>query len=199
MAEPIRFYFDFNSTFSYIAMQQIDDLSAKVGRAFDWRAVSLAHLFKAQNIVPPPLHPAKFKYLSQDFPRSCALAGLPCQMPPNFPPDVKLARLMFWRLKAGDPARAEAFAKTVSMAIFGRGQDLSTVEGLAAVCNGLPGLTVADITAVEGDMAAKRAVVTALDDALADGMIGAPFFAVDGETFWGADRMDHLARRLKTA
>ena len=44
--------------------------------------------------------------------------------------------------------------------------------------------------------AAKRAVVEAMDRARADGIIGAPFMVLDGEPFWGADRLDHLERRL---
>jgi 2-hydroxychromene-2-carboxylate isomerase len=199
MAEPIRFYFDFNSTFSYIAVQQIDVLAALWGRSVDWRAVSLARLFKAQNIIPPPLNPAKFKYLAVDFARSCAFAGLPSRLPDPFPPDVKLPRLMFWRLKAQDPARAAAFARAVSAAIFGRGETLASAAEVAAACAALGGISEAEVAAAERDFAAKRAVVAALDAALADGMIGAPFFVVDGEPFWGADRLDQMARRLRSA
>lgn len=199
MAEPIRFYFDFNSTFSYIAIQQIDALAATWGRVVDWRAVSLAHLFKAQNITPPPLNPAKFKYLAVDFARSCALAGLPSRLPDPFPPDVKLARLTFWRLKAQDPARAAAFARAVSAAIFGRGETLATAAQVAAAGAGIDGVNEAEVAAAESDFAAKRALVSALDAALAEGMIGAPFFVMDGEPFWGADRLDHMARRVGSA
>src|SRR5438067_555087 len=134
---PIRFYFDFTSTFSYIAIQQIDALAAKYGRSVDWRAVSLGHLFQAQGITPPPAIPAKFAYLSIDYPRSCALAGLPCRMPNPFPPDVKLARLAFWYLKARDEQLAHAYARAVTMALFGRGESVATVPEIAAALGGL--------------------------------------------------------------
>ena len=195
MAEPIKFYFDFNSTFSYIAIQRIDELAAKNGRNVDWRAISLGHLFQAQNITPPPSLPAKFKYLSIDFPRSCAMAGLPCKMPASFPPDVRLARYVFWHLKAKDEGLSHRFSKLVSAAIFGRGEDMATAAHLAQACGSL-GLTEAAIEAAGSDSAAKKAVVNALDGAVADGMIGAPFFVVDGEAFWGADRLDQLDWRL---
>jgi 2-hydroxychromene-2-carboxylate isomerase len=32
---------------------------------------------------------------------------------------------------------------------------------------------------------------------MAKGVFGSPFFLLDGEGFWGADRLDHLAWRLK--
>jgi 2-hydroxychromene-2-carboxylate isomerase len=195
VTSPIRFYFDFNSSFSYIAIHRIDELAAKYGRGVDWRAISLGHLFQAQNIVPPPRHPAKFKYLSVDFPRSCAMAGLPCAMPKTFPPDVRLARYVFWRLTARDEALAQRFAKLVSSAIFGRGEEVATAAQIAAACRPL-GLAEAEIEAAGQDQAAKKSVVTALDAAVADGMIGAPFMVLDGEGFWGADRLDQLEWRL---
>jgi len=193
MSGPIRFYFDFTSTFSYIAIHGIDALAAKYARAVDWRAISLGHLFHAQNIVPPPMIPTKLKYLSQDFARSCEFASLPCAMPTVFPPDVKLARLAFWHLKSTDDAAARAFAKKVSSAIFGHGQEAATAQQLEHIS----GLPAASIEAAAADSTAKRAVVAALDAAVQDGMVGAPFFVLDGEMFWGADRLDHLERRLQ--
>jgi 2-hydroxychromene-2-carboxylate isomerase len=196
MASSITFYFDFNSTFSYIAIHKIDELAAQYGRTVDWRVISLGHLFHAQNIVPPPTIPAKFKYLARDFTRSCEFAGLPSALPQNFPPDVKFSRLMFWALKAKDDVLARHFAKVISMAIFGRGEEVVTPEQIAQVCHDIPGVTVESIQAAATDRAAKRAIIDALDAAVADGMVGAPYFVLDGEPFWGADRMDQLERRL---
>lgn len=196
MAPPIIFTFDFNSTFSYIAIHRIDELAAKYGRSVDWRVISLGHLFHAQNIVPPPTIPAKLKYLAHDFARSCAFEGLPSAIPPNFPPDVKFSRLMFWHLKATNEPLSRQFAKTISSAIFGRGEDIVTPAQVAHVCRDLPGITVEAIEAAAADSANKRALVAALEAAVADGMVGAPYFMLDGEPFWGADRMGQLERRL---
>jgi len=196
MATPLLFYFDFTSTFSYIAAQKIDALAAKYGRDVDWIAVSLGHLFVARKITPPPLDPPKFKYLRQDFPRSCAMHGLPARLPEEFPPQVKLARLYFWRLKRRDEKLAHDYARALSMAIFGRGEKAATAAEIAAICKDTPGIDAADISAASEDAQAKSDVVAALDQALADGMIGAPFMVLDGEPFWGADRLDHLERRL---
>ncbi len=197
MAEPIRFYFDFNSTFSYIAAQQIDDLAARYGRDVDWIAVSLIHIFNDQGITPPPMIPAKLKYLAVDYARSCELAGLPSKLPDNFPPPVKLARLAFWKLKAKDPALARRYAKAVTLAVFGRGRSVGTPADILEACAGIAGVTEAEIAAAASDKAAKQAVLTAVDTAKADGMIGAPYMVLEGEPFWGADRLEHLERRLK--
>jgi 2-hydroxychromene-2-carboxylate isomerase len=197
MTQPVRFYFDFNSTFSYIAIQRIDELAARYGREVDWRVISLGHLFVAQNIVPPPTIPAKLAYLAKDFARSCEFVELPGKVPQVFPPDVKLARLTFWHLKAQSEPLARAFAKAVSMAAFGYGRDVATIDELMAACSGVNGVTREHVVAASEDAQAKRRLVESLKDAVADGMVGAPFFVLDDEPFWGADRMDHLERRLK--
>ncbi|MEQ9449031.1 MAG: DsbA family protein [Rhodospirillaceae bacterium] len=196
MAEPIRFYFDFNSTFSYIAVQRIDDVAARHNREVDWIAVSLGHLFKAQGITPPPLIPAKFAYLATDFRRSCAEAGLPAHIPDPMPPPVKLARLAFWRFKAKDTDLARAFAKAVTMAVFGKGDNVGTAAEIARACAGIDGVSETEIAAASDDESAKQAVIQAVDMAKADGMIGAPFMVLEGEPFWGADRLNQLERRL---
>jgi 2-hydroxychromene-2-carboxylate isomerase len=195
MAEPIRFFFDFTSTFSYIAVNKIDALAARYGRTVDWCCVSLGHLFQAQGVTPPPAIPAKFEYLKIDFPRSCAYAGLPCTLPDPFPPDVKLARYMFWKLKAQDEGRSHDFARAISSAIFGRGASVATAAEIAAI---YPGVTAADVEAAGKDMGAKRAVITSVETAKAAGVNGAPYMIVDDEPFWGADRLDFLERKLAT-
>jgi 2-hydroxychromene-2-carboxylate isomerase len=196
MSEPLRFYFDFTSTFSYIAVHKIDDLAARYGRSVTWSATSLGHVFQTQGVTPPPSIPAKYKYLAIDFVRSCAFAGLPSKLPNPFPPDIKLARYAFWRFKLRDERLAHTYAKAVMSAIFGHGKSVATAAEIAAACVGIDGVTEAEVEAAGQDMTAKRAVIGAVEAAIADGMAGAPYFVLDGEPFWGADRLDQLERRL---
>jgi 2-hydroxychromene-2-carboxylate isomerase len=196
VADPIRFFFDFTSTFSYIAMQRIDALAARYGREADWIAVSLGHLFQAQGVTPPPMIPAKLNYLKIDFARSCEFEGLPSALPDPFPPDVKLARYTFYRLKARDAALSHEFARRVAMAVFGRGERVDSIEAIVQACGDLSGVTRDDVAAAATDVGAKRAVLSAIDAAKDVGMNGAPYMILDGEPFWGADRLGHLERRL---
>lgn len=197
MAKSIKFYFDFSSTFSYIATHRIDELAARYGATVDWRVISLGHLFAAQNIVPPPTIPSKVKYLSIDFRRCCEFENLPSAIPTPFPPDVKIARQVFWYLKANSDSSARNFARAISRTLFGQGQPVSTPDQILRACSGEVPLSQEDISAAGQDSAVKAKLVDALNDAVADGMVGAPFFVLECEPFWGADRMAHLERRLK--
>jgi 2-hydroxychromene-2-carboxylate isomerase len=195
MPAPIRFYIDFVSTYSYLAIHRIDDLAARYGRSVDWNVISLGHIFQELKVTPPPFIPARLKYNTTDLQRSAAFAGLAFKIPETFPFDAKLARYAFWSLKAKDAKLAREFALAVMTRTFGEGGKIGTPAEIADACASL-GLSAADIEAAAADPSAKRAVVEAMDRARADGMIGAPFMVLDGEPFWGADRLDHLERRL---
>ncbi len=196
MSAPIRFYFDLVSTYSYLALRRIDDLAARYGREVDWIAVSLGHIFHSLDVKPPPFVPARLKYNTIDLLRSAAFAGIAFKIPDVFPFDAKVSRYAFWSLKARDPKLARDFAIAVMTRAFGEGRSVATAAEVADACGHL-GLSLADIEAAAANPAAKRAVLEAMDSARTDGMIGAPFMVLDGEPFWGADRLDHLERRLK--
>lgn len=205
MADPIRFYFDFVSSYSYVAMNRIDKVAARWGREVDWRCVPLRDIMQHHGAVSPRDQPAKFAHNMKDLPRLCDMYGLPVSA--QFPPVTKqppfaatLHRLVFWRLKRKDPELAKRFALAVDHRYFGTGKEVRTASQLAAACKvgGVP-LAIDDIRAAEDDPRAKKDMRKAFDAAIADGMFGAPFMVCDGETYWGADRLDHLEYRLKRA
>jgi 2-hydroxychromene-2-carboxylate isomerase/acyl-coenzyme A thioesterase PaaI-like protein len=203
MATPIKFYFDFVSAYSYVAMNNIEALAKRWGREVEWHCVSLPAVLDHHKVISPRAQPAKFAHNVKDFPRLCEMNDLPVASP--FPPAVPpygatLHRLVFWRLNRKTPELAKAFARAVSHRYFGTGQEVRTASQLAAACKarGVP-LTLKEIKAAENDKAAQKALDAAFKRAIKDGMFGAPFMVLDGETFWGADRLDHLEYRLKNA
>jgi len=199
MSEPVRFYFDFVSAYSYVAMNRIDTVAARYGREVDWHVVSLPEVLAHHNAISPRDQPAKFAHNMKDFPRLCRMNGLPVTFPPEVPPyGASLHRLVFWRLKRKEPALAKRFALAVDNRYFGLGKEVRTARQLASACKtyGVD-IGIGEIKAAEGDRRAKKALADGFDRAIADGMFGAPFMVCDGETYWGADRLDHLEYSLK--
>ena len=203
MADPIRFYFDFVSSYSYVAMHRIETMAARWGRPVDWNCVVLPDIMAHHGAVSPRNQPAKFAHNMKDLPRTCEMHGIPVASP--FPPVTKqppfaatLHRLVFWRLKRQDAELAKRFALAVSTQFFGRGKEVRTAAQLAAACKAA-GVDVpaGEIKAAAEDARAQKDMDKAFKAAIADAMFGAPFFVLDGETFWGADRLDHVEYRLK--
>ena len=199
MTEPIRFYFDFVSAYSYVALNRIDTVAARYGREVDWHVVSLPEVLAHHNATSPRDQPAKFAHNMRDFPRLCRMNGLPVTFPPEVPPyGASLHRLVFWRLKRKDPALAKRFALAVDNRFFGLGKEVRTARQLASACKAYGvDIGIDEIKAAEGDRRAKKALADGFDQGIADGMFGAPFMVCDGETYWGADRLDHLEYDLK--
>jgi len=166
-------------------------VAAKHGRSVDWRPISLGHLWKA---IPDraPFPKVKMDHMMHDWTRSAKLYGLPIVTTPDpFPTDARLPRLLFYRLKAQDPARAIAFAKAAFRQYWGEGRDIARPEHLAGL-----GVSENEIAAAAEDKDARQLVLDATAEAVQKQAFGTPTFIVDGEMFWGSDRVDHLDRWL---
>lgn len=192
---PILFYFDFTSPYAYLASEKIDDLAARYGRKVQWRPVLLGAVFKALGTVALLSQTDKAAYSVRDFARSARFLAVPYRQPAVFPVStVAAARAYYW-LHGQDCAMARAFAHEVFRAYFAGGRDIAD----PAVLLELAAKVGADATALAAGVQTteiKDRLRAETDAAIAVGMFGAPWFVVDGEPFWGADRLPQIERWL---
>jgi len=193
---PIQFYFDFSSPYSYIANEWIDALAARHGRTVDRRAILLGVTLKAAELRPPADYPIKRDYMLRDFARSARFERVPYQHPSTFPIPTQNAARVFWWLKTecGEDAAAR-WARTGLRAYFTRDVALHEPRSLDQLASEA-GLEVTQLEPVWSDPRWKERLRHANDEALANGVFGAPFFIVDGEPYWGNDRRQQLAQHL---
>ena len=196
MAAPIDFYFDFSSPYGFLAAQKIDALAAKYGRTVDWRPVLLGVIFKETGMAPLTMVPLKGEYAKRDFARSARFHGITgFRAPSRFPiPTQAPARIVLW-LKARDPALAIRVAKALYRAYFVDDIDISNADAAASVA-GKEGADSADARAAIDDPAVKDLLKQEVELAIARGVFGSPYVVVDGEPFWGHDRLAHIERWL---
>lgn len=197
MADPIEFYFDFSSPYSYLASELIDELAAKYGRKVKWRPMLLGVVFQKTGQPLLVNVPLKGEYSMRDFSRSARYFNVPFKFPAKFPMStVSAARAYYW-LHGQDCAKARQFARAVFRAYWVDGRDISD---LAVVSDIVANLGV-DREALAAGIATpeiKERLKVETDMALAKGMCGAPYFVVDGEPFWGADRLPQIEKWLQT-
>lgn len=196
MTTPLEFYFDFASPYGYIAAQRIDALAQKHNRSVDWRPMLLGAVFKVAGTQPLTEYPLKGKYSTYDFQRSAREHGISFRMPSKFPlGTVGACRGTYW-LQATAPDKAVPFLKAAYKAYFVDDKDISSNEVLADIAAGLGIDGAAFLAGLEQpDVKAKLREVT--EDAIQNrGVFGSPFVFVDGEPFWGADRLDQIDRWL---
>jgi 2-hydroxychromene-2-carboxylate isomerase len=197
MPAPIDFYFDFASPYGYIASHKIDALAAKHGREAMWRPFLLGAAFKITGGTAPVLLPMKGEYFIRDFARSARYHGVPFRYPSKFPiTSVAPTRAFYW-MNAKDPKRAKQLAAALYHAYMVEDVDISDAESTIAVA-AKAGLNADEVRAGINDQAVKDLTRGEVEKAIKAGAFGSPYIVVDGEAFWGADRLDQVERWLAT-
>ena len=194
---PIDFYFDFSSPYSYIASEWVEALAARHGRTVQWKAILLGATFQAAELKSPVSYPIKREYSFHDFERSARFAGVPLKNPEKFPIATQNAARIFWWLQDRSNTTASHWARHCLRAYFARGVDLSNVLALKELAAEF-GLDPGEAEAIWSDPEWKARLKAANDAAIAAGVFGAPFFMIDGEPFWGNDRRAQIERWLET-
>lgn len=198
MTAPIEFYFEFSSPYGYLAAERIDDVAARHGRDVVWKAFLLGAVFKLEGTQPLTQYPRKGEYSRHDFARSARLNGIEFNMPANFPIAAIATSRAFWWLDATDHRMAKEFARAAYRAFFVEGRDIAKAELCADLAAALGADRQALLSGIETpEIKAKLRNET--DDAIHKrGVFGSPFMFVDGEPFWGADRLDMMERWMAT-
>jgi 2-hydroxychromene-2-carboxylate isomerase len=195
---PLDFWFDFSSPYGYLMSERIDAVAAGHGHKVRWHPILLGIIFQAIGAKPPfGDGGAKSRYTAHDFHRSARFMGIPYQPPSRFPlPTQAAARTYYW-LHDRDCALARQFAHAVYRAFFVDDRDISapdTVLDLAAALGAERDQLAEALQAPE----AKARLKNECDAALAAGVFGSPHVRIDGEAFFGADRLPQIERWLET-
>lgn len=197
MPQPIEFWFDFSSPYGYLASLRIDKLAENHRRSASWKPFLLGAVFKvtgSQALMDVPL---KGAYARRDMERSAREVGAPFRFPEKFPFLSVAPARAFYSLDAADAGKAKAYAKAVYHQVFGEGRAIDTTDAAADVGAAL-GLDRAALVAAINDPAIKDKLRAETDRAIQQGVFGSPFFIVDGEPFWGHDRLEQIDRWLET-
>lgn len=197
MPASIDFFFDFSSPYGYFASTRIDAIAARHGREVTWRPFLLGAAFKTTGQSPLVQQPLRGPYHAHDFPRTARRLGVPFVMPESFPfASLAAARAYYWLLDT-DPGKAKALARAVYHAAFGEGRNVTPAETVAVIAEPL-GIGRSELLAAVNDPAIKERLKLETDTAIARGVFGSPFVFVDGEPFWGSDRLDQVEEWLAT-
>jgi 2-hydroxychromene-2-carboxylate isomerase len=122
--------------------------------------------------------------------------GLPWKLPAPFPIQTLVAARAFYWLNEQDKDLAKKFARAIYLKYFGEGKDITSVESVAEIAAGLS-VNPAELATAVSDIRIKELLKRETTDALDRGVFGSPFFIVDGEGFWGSDRMWMIKKYLQ--
>lgn len=194
----LDFWYDFASTYSYLAAMRAEALANAAGVTLHWRPFLLGPIFKSHGLETSPfnLYPVKGRYSWRDMERLAARQGLPKFTPPvPCPANPLLAARTALALS---DAERPAFSRAVYSAEFAEGRDIADRALIAEILAAL-GHDAEAMLAKTSDQAIKDKLRAETEKAARQGIFGAPnFVAEDGELFWGNDRLEMALEWART-
>jgi 2-hydroxychromene-2-carboxylate isomerase len=195
MNKTVEYYFDFGSPAAYLASTQLPTLAAEASAIVAWRPMLLGGVFVATGNASPASIPAKGKYIFDDFSRFARRYRVPFNMNPFFPINtITLMRIATGLQMRQDP-RFMDYCKAVYHAIWVDAHNMNDPSVVTKVLQ-TGGLDASALLALATEPAVKNKLKADTEAAVARGIFGAPTFFVDGQMFWGQDRLDFVREAL---
>lgn len=197
MSAPLDFYFDFSSPYGYFTAARIDEIAARHGRGVNWRPFLLGAVMKTTGRKPLAAVPLVDEYMRRDLPRTARLHRIDFTLPQKFPAmTVAACRAYYWQ-RESDAELARKIAWKIYAAYFAEGQDIADTETLLGIC-AAAGAEREKLAAALQDQRIKDLLRRETEAAAARKVFGSPFVFVDGEAFWGDDRLPQVERWLQS-
>ncbi len=191
----IDFYWDVGSTNSYFALKLIKPIAARHHATLTWHPFNLGFVFQSNNYVLMDEPIAKMRNRRADLDRWAKRYELPFRVPDNFP--IKTSRALKGAIAMRQWDKEEDYIDAIFTAYWennvGTIGEYDTLRDIAATL---------DVDPDEFESCCERpdirqALINSTNTALDEGVFGAPTMVIEGEIYWGKDRMefieDHLA------
>ena len=197
MTDPIEFFFDFSSPYGYLAAECIDVIAEKHGRDATWYPYLMGVAMKVTGSSPVVNRPMMGAYSRRDMERSARRLDVPFAFPEPFPiATIAACRAVYW-MEGVDVGATKSLARALYRAYFVDGRNISEPDVVADVAAESGADRDALVAGIQ-EPAVKDRLKEVTNNAVERGIFGSPFFIVDGEPFWGHDRMDEVDRWLET-
>ena len=198
MAKHVDYYVSLNSPWTYLGSKRFDAMARKYGADVTIWPVDFGSVFAVSGGLPLPKRaPQRQAYRMMELKRWRDQVGVKLNLEPKFFPsnEVPAAKCVIALREQGRMADAIKLAHAVLYALWAEEKnpgDPATLQAIITAC----GLDAAEVVKAgeAPEMAAKREAYTR--HAIDHGVFGAPTFVIDGEIFWGQDRLEFVDRKL---
>jgi len=198
MPKHVDYYVSLNSPWTYLGSRRFEAMARKYGASVTIWPVDFGSVFSVSGGLPLPKRaPQRQAYRMMELKRWRDHLDMKLNLTPRHfqSNEVPAAKCVIALREQGRMADAIAVAHAVLQAVWAEEKnsgDPETLRGILANC-GLDADAV--IKASEAPaLANKREEYT--KHAISQNVFGAPSFVIDGEIFWGQDRLDFVERKL---
>lgn len=195
MTKSVEFYFDVGSPTAYLAHKRLKQLKSEYGCSIIYHPVLLGGLFKASGNSSPVTVPAKGRYMMmEDLPRFAKLYNVSLNNNPHFP--INTLNLMRGAVSALNEAYFDTYIDTIFNAIWVESRNMADIDTVIEVLS-VAGLDAKAILEATKKLEVKQKLISNTEQAVERGLFGAPTMFVDGEMFFGQDRLQFVETALK--
>ena len=187
--KEIEFWFSIGSTYTYLSVTQFAEVTQKTGASFSWQPFSVRKIMREMDNIPfPPSKQVKVDYMWRDIERRAQGYGFTANVPAPYPlQEFDLAN------RVAVLARQEGWCEDYVRGTYRRwfvdgheaGSDLNLSQTLSEI-----GQDKSRVLERAGAPDVEAAYLKQTENAQRAGIFGSPSFIVDGELFWGDDRLE---------
>ena len=197
MNRSIDYYFATQSPWTYLGHDRLIALLRSSRREVNVLPVDFGRVFSVSGGLPLPKRaPQRQAYRLVELRRFAEHLGLPLNVEPRyFPVDGTASALLITSVAEQDGMDAAMrLAGAVFAACWREQRDIASDGTLAELLDetDLPGERLAQSKSAETQARYDAHTQAAIDA----GVFGAPTYVVEGEMFWGQDRLEFLQRKL---
>lgn len=186
--EPIDFWFSIGSTYSFLAVMRLPEIARQTGIEFRWRPFNVRAVMIEMDNIPFAKKPVKAAYMWRDIERRATRYGLHARFPIPYPL-TELEQANRVAVLAAAEGWCEAYAVAAYRRWFADGEAAGSEPNLSTSI-AEAGQNPARVLDAANAPAGIAALQAATESAKALGIFGSPSFVVDGELFWGHDRLE---------
>jgi 2-hydroxychromene-2-carboxylate isomerase len=193
MTKAVEFLFDFGSPTSYLAYKQLPKIASRHGARIEWTPILLGAVFKATGNTSPAMVPAKARYMNNDLARFAKRYNVVLNFNTHFP--VNTLTLMRGAVAYQATNQFDLYLDAMFDAMWSHPRNLNDPGEVAHVLRDI-GIKADDFLSRVERADVKERLKANTDEAIARGVFGAPTFFVNGEMFFGQDRLDFVEEAL---
>lgn len=197
MNKTVEFFFDVGSPAAYLAWTQLPAMCSSAGASIDYQPMLLGGVFQATGNQSPMTVAAKGRYLQGDLEHHARRYGVAFRHNPHFPINTLTLMRGATAVQMLQPERLADYLGAVYPAIWVDQKNMNDPAVVAAVLQDA-GFDPTALLAQAADPQVKERLKQVTQDAVARGVFGAPTFFVDGQMFWGQDRLEFVKEALTT-
>jgi carboxymethylenebutenolidase len=198
MSLVVDYFFAPQSPWTYLGHERLRAMAQRHGALVRVKPIDLGgQVFPVSGGLPLAQRPLqRQKYRLVELERFSKWLGMPLNLRPRFFPvagDAAALLIVATDLAHGADAAMDLTGR-VLRAVWAEERDIADAAVLAALLTeaGLPA-TLLEASRAE---AARSRYDAYTQEAIAADVFGAPSYVIDGEIFWGQDRLDFVERRL---